>query len=166
MSAEQKFRTLSLEELRALSPRQRAEYLGQLALRNLQEVARREQSATQTSSPKQFDDHKARERGAIAGIVAVAATWVPIYIAYIYLRRPLGDELASGISAVAGLVTTSLLFVVRDRYVSWELRRYCSKNGHVLRHEVSSDGRPYVICTRCYAVMVNERASGSAHPNP
>lgn len=166
MSAErEQFRILSLEELRTLSPRGRAQYLGQLAVRNLKDVEKREQSAPLTPGAAQFDQDKASERGVVAGIIAYAVACVPIYIAYVYLSRPLGHELALGIMAVAGLIATGLLFVVRDRYVSWELRRFCSKNGHVLRHEVSTDGRPYVLCTRCYAVMVNERAARSAHPN-
>jgi hypothetical protein len=109
------FRILSIKELRELSSEKRADYLGQLAAHNLQEATGRE--TTQTSSPGRFDERKARQRGTVAGIAAVAAAWMAIYIAYIYLRNSFDDELASGISVVAGLVATRLFFVVRDQYV-------------------------------------------------
>lgn len=115
------------------------------------------QSNPQVERTTQFDKQRARERGAIAGIVAVAATWVPIYIAYLYLSRPLGDELATGITAVVGLFAVSLLFVVQDQYANWEAKHYCSKNGHVLRNQIAADGRPFVYCERCSTVMIGKK---------
>lgn len=118
---QEQFRILSIRELRSLSSEQRADYLGRLAAHNLQEEAGR--APTPTPSPERFDEREVRARGTLAGIAAVAAAWMAIYIAYIYLRSPFADELASAIAAVAGLAATRLLSVVRDRYVSRERRR-------------------------------------------
>jgi len=113
-----------------------------------------------------MDSDKAKERGGILAIVVIAVLWVIIYVGYVYLSRPLGEELATGLSLVAGLFAAGVLFPVQNAYVNWEARRYCAKHGHVLSHQVASDGRPFVSCGRCYAVMVNERATRNAHPNP
>jgi len=165
MDTEQKqFRILSLKQLRELSSEQRAEYLGQLTVHNLQEAARRE-GETQTPTPTQFDERTAGQRGTVAGIAAVAAAVVLVYIAYGYLKPPFGDEWALVFSVTAGLVAIGLLLVARDRYLRWELTRYCSKNGHALRPDGSGDGRPYEICTRCHAVMRDERNAQSVRPD-
>ncbi len=117
MSSEEKpFRILSIRELRALPAEKQADYLGRLAARNLQEEAGQEQTPT----PVRGDERKAYRRGALAGLAAVAVAWLAIYIIYVYLRRPLGDDVAAGICALAGLFAAQLYFVVRNRYLSRE----------------------------------------------
>src|SRR5437867_2161282 len=168
MNSESKeFRILSFEQLRALSPKQRAEYIGQLAVRSLNEnVAKHDaQSRPGTPSPI-FDAAKARERGMTASIVVIAGLWTVIYTAYVYLSRPLGGELAAWLSLAAGVFAAASMFPVQNAYAHWEARRFCEKNGHLLEHHVSQDGRPFVLCKRCYAIMLSERTSEKAHPNP
>lgn len=80
-----------------------------------------------------MDKTKAKERGAALAIVVIVALWVVIYVAYVYLSRRLGEELAGWISLVAGLFAAGVLFPVQNGYVNWEARRYCAKNGHVLK---------------------------------
>ena len=41
-----------------------------------------------------MDKAKARKRAAALAIVVLVALWVVIYVGYVYLRRPLGEELA------------------------------------------------------------------------
>lgn len=112
-----------------------------------------------------MDRDTARERGAKLAIVVIGALWPVIYVLYTYLCRPLGEELASGICLVVGLVAAGVLSPVQNAYANWEARRYCTKNGHVLRHHVAADGRPFVLCDRCYVAMINEHASRDVSRN-
>ncbi len=112
-----------------------------------------------------MDKAIARKRAAVLAIFVLVALWVVIYVGYVYLSRPLGEELAGWIALVGGLSTGGVIFPVQNAYVNWEAKRYCARNGHVLRHDVASDGRPFVHCSTCHAVMVNERATDDAHPN-
>ncbi len=112
-----------------------------------------------------MDKDKARERGAKLAIVVIGALWAVIYVLYSYLSRPLGEELASGISLVAGLFAAGVLSPVQNAYANWEARKYCAKNGHVLRHHVAADGRSFVLCDRCNVVMINEHASRDVSRN-
>ncbi len=112
-----------------------------------------------------MDKAKAKKRAATLAIAIIVVLWVVIYIAYVHLSRPLGEELAGWISLVLGLFIGGTLFPVQNAYVNWEAKRYCAKNGHVLKHDVASDGKPFVYCTTCFAV-VGGRAGGNARPNP
>lgn len=112
-----------------------------------------------------MDKDKARERGAKLAIVVVGALWAVICVLYTYLSRPLGEELASGISLVAGLFAAGVFSPVQNAYANWGARRYCTKNGHLLRQHVAADGSPFVLCDRCYVVMINEHASRDVSRN-
>lgn len=160
------FRALTTEEFRTLSPKEQANYLGQLAAQNLQEnMAKYDPTYLPHKAPVAFDSSKARERGITAGILVVVALWGVIYTMYRYLARPLGEELASWISLAAGLFAGASMSPVQAKYAAWEARRFCQKNGHALKDQVAQDGRRFISCTRCYAVMLNEHASDEAHPN-
>ena len=103
-----------------------------------------------------FDRDKARDRGYTVAMLAYFAIGAVLYIAYGYMRWPLGDELAISIIAVISIFSIGILEPVATRYAIFEARRYCSKHGHLLKNETAGDGRLYVICTRCYTVMINE----------
>lgn len=166
-SESRELRILSIEELRALSPNRRAEYIGQLAARSLNENMAKYDAQSGPSGPSlTFDRAKAREHGMTASIVVIALLWIVIYVAYAYLSRPLGEDLAAWLSLAAGVFVAASMFPVQNAYAYWETRRFCSENGHLLEHHVAHDGRPFVSCKRCYEVMVSERAIGKAHPNP
>ncbi len=113
------FRILSVRELRALPAEQQADYLGRLAAHDLKEEAGKEQAP----GPALGNERKAYRSGALAGLAVVACAWLAIYIGYVFLRRSLGDDVATGISALAGLLAARLYFVVRNRYVSRERER-------------------------------------------
>jgi hypothetical protein len=157
-SGSKQFRILSIEELRALSPKQRADYIGQLAVRSLNENATKHDGIV-TSHPASsiFDRAKARERGMTASIGVITALWLVIYVAHVYLSRSLGAELAGWLSLAAGVLAAGSMFPVQNAYANWEARRFCKKDGHVLAHHVAQDGRSFVLCTRCYAVLLSER---------
>jgi len=138
MSAEGKpFRTLSVKDLRALPAHEQADYLGQLAVRNRLEEEGRDQMQ---AGAARLDERKARRRATLAGIAALAAAWAAIYVANIYMRRSLEDDFATGITMVASLVVTPLVFYVRVRYLERERKRHRSKNRRVTGEGVSRDG--------------------------
>jgi hypothetical protein len=105
-----------------------------------------------------MDKVTARKRAAALAIVVLIVLWGAIYVGYFYLSRPLGQELAGWVSLALGLATGGVIFPIQNAYVAWEAKRYCARNGHALEHAVAYDGRPFVHCIRCYAVMVSERA--------
>ena len=105
-----------------------------------------------------FDKEKIRQRGLTFALVILFAWLGVLYIVHVYLRWPLGEELSALIIAVIWLFSLALLDPLTTRYANFETRRYCSQHGHLLENKISGDGRPYVLCNRCYMVMINEPA--------
>lgn len=103
-----------------------------------------------------MDKRKAREEGLTLAILVIGFLWMAIYALGSYLSRLLGDELAFGIALVSGLFSTGVLFPIQNAYVSLKTKRYCRKNGHLLKHHMAADGRAFVLCDRCYSMMINE----------
>lgn len=94
-----------------------------------------------------FDRSKARERGMTCAIGVVAVLIALIFVAHIYLSRPLGEELSAGLSLLIGVFAIAVLFPVQNAYANWEARRFCSRNGHVLANKMAADGRPMYCAT-------------------
>ena len=104
----------------------------------------------------QFDKDKARSHGQTVGLVVLLAILVALEVIHSYLRWPLGEELSTSLLIVVGLFAIALFDPIATRYASFETRRYCLKHGHLLKNETADDSRPYVVCTRCYMVMIQE----------
>ncbi len=108
---EEPFRVLSPRELRALRADEQADYLGALVARKAL------QADAQAASTPGFDERKANRRATLAGSACLAAAWAAVYVAGIYMRRGLDDDLVTGITLISSLVLTPLLFFVRGLYL-------------------------------------------------
>lgn len=104
-----------------------------------------------------FDKDKARQRGYTVAIAVFSAFLAVLYVAHNYLSWQLGEELSALVLAVIWLFSLALLDPIVSRFAALEARRYCSKHGHLIENKTAGDGTPYVVCSRCYTVMINER---------
>ena len=110
-----------------------------------------------------MDKTKTRQRGYSLAIAVLATIAVILYVTDVYLSRLVGAELSHGILLLVGLFIIHGVFEhVPDLYIRWESRRYCEKHGHLLESNVARDGREFVHCNRCGAVLINERVSKNA----
>lgn len=105
-----------------------------------------------------FDRAKARGRGQSVALVAFGLVLVAGLVVHPWLAERLGDELAGLIGASIGIfVIAGIFHFVPDRWALIEARRFCSRSGHVLAHQVAADGRSLSYCRRCGAALVGER---------
>lgn len=97
----------------------------------------------------QTDDAKIRRRGGIVALVLLGALWVLIYLAWVYVSRPLGEELAGGLALVVGLFATSILNPAQDAYVSWESRRMTAPEPNSLTARFVETVGPHFVTLSC-----------------
>jgi hypothetical protein len=91
--------------------------------------------------------------GLYVGMIVFAVAAILIYLFWHYLARRLGETAAEIILAVPAFFAIFIVLPVRDLFARFALRRYCSRNGHILSQFVSYKGQRVVTCQRCSTML-------------
>jgi hypothetical protein len=92
--------------------------------------------------------------GLWVGFAVFAAIGILIYWLSHYLAHRLGEDASNIILAVPAFFAIFVVVPVRDRYVTFALRQYCSRHGHILDEFTSNKGQRVILCNRCDSTMI------------
>jgi hypothetical protein len=96
---------------------------------------------------------KALDTGWWIGFAGFALLGLLLHQIYRWLSRVLDEEWANLIIAIPAFCAFFIVIPIRDLYVRYVAAKFCVKHGHDLESKTAKDGRPYVLCRRCYTYL-------------
>lgn len=108
---------------------------------------------------------RAENIGFWLGVAVFVIAGAALYLIHGYLTRHLDREWAGIILAIPAFFAVFIIFPVKNRYVAFASRQYCSKHGHLLEVSAPNGKADSVLCKRCYMVMMSEESPSLSPPD-